>query len=83
MREKTLASNDPEYVEPIEDTGAVAFLTRIIHLPADNEQTPVRIACVLVLAVVLALTPLPYSALGFVALAVLALSLGRIAPPRK
>jgi len=80
----TLASNDPIEVEPPPpDTGAVAFLTRIVHLPADNEQTPVRIVCVLVLAVVLALTPLPYSALGFVALAVLALSLGRITPPGK
>jgi len=75
-----MASNDAEVVEPIADTGAVAFLTRIVHMPASNEQTPVRIACVLVLAIVVALTPLPWSAVGFIALAILALSLGRINP---
>lgn len=80
-----MASNDPETEpeRPDPTPGPVAFLTRIVHLPADNEQTPVRIACVLVLAFVLALTPFPYNALGFMALAVLALSLGRITPPRK
>ena len=76
-----MASNDPEtVVEAQSQNGTVAFLTRIVHLPASNEQTPVRIACVLVLAVVVALTPLPWSAVGFIALAILALSLGRINP---
>ena len=79
-----MASNDPVETEvEAPSAGPVAFLTRIVHMPADNEQTPVRIVCVLVLAVVLALTPIPYNALGFVALAVLALSLGRITPPSK
>lgn len=78
-----MASNDPEVVEPIPDTGAVAFLTRIVHAPAANEHTPLRVLCVLVLALVLATTPVPYNALGFVTLAVLALSLGRVTPIHK
>jgi hypothetical protein len=76
-----MASNDPEEPEvPLPDTGAVAFLTRIVHAPVQNEQTPLRVACIIVLAVVLALTPVPWTAVGFVALAILALSLGRIIP---
>ena len=75
-----MASNDPE---PVVDTmppsqGPVAFLTRIVRVPADNEQTPVRIACVLVVALTLSATPFPWNALGYGALVVLALSLGRI-----
>jgi hypothetical protein len=78
-----MASNDEAVVNPIEDTGAVAFLTRLVHVPVANEQTPLRVICVLVLALVLATTPVPYNALGFVTLAVLALSLGRVTPIRK
>ena len=77
-----MASNDPETEPDRPDTtpGPVAFLTRIVHLPAANEQTPLRVLCVMVLALVLATTPVPYNALGFMTLAILALSLGRIIP---
>lgn len=77
----TLASNDPEPEEPpLPDTGAVAFLTRIVHAPSDTQQTPLRITCVIVLALVLAATPLPWNAVGYGVLVILALSLGRINP---
>lgn len=74
-----MASNDPEpKAEPEPDTGAVAFLTRIVRLPASNDQTPWRAVYLLVVAGVLAVTPIPFNAIGFVALVALALSLGRI-----
>jgi len=79
-----MASNDPEPVEePVYPSqGPVAFLTRIVHMPAANEQTPLRIACVLLVALTLSATPFPWNAVGYGALVVLALSLGRITPPR-
>lgn len=74
-----MASNDPEpKEEPEPDTGAVAFLTRIVRLPASNDQTPWRAVYLLVVAAMLAVTPIPFNAIGFVALVALALSLGRI-----
>ena len=76
-----MASNDPEpEEEPLPPSGPVAFLTRIVRLPASNDHTPLRIACVLILAGVLAFSPLPWSAIGFITLSVLALSLGRVIP---
>jgi hypothetical protein len=76
-----MASNDPEPAEPEQpSTGPVAFLTRIVHAPSDTQQTPLRVACVIVLALVLAATPLPWNAIGYGILVVLALSLGRINP---
>jgi len=81
-----MASNDPEpeeFPEPkVPGAGPVAFLTRIVHMPAANEQTPLRIACVLLVALTLSATPFPWNAVGYGALVVLALSLGRITPPR-
>ena len=59
-------------------TGPVAFLERIVRLPAVNDQTPLRIACMLVIAATLAATPMPFQVIGFVALVVLALSWGRV-----
>jgi hypothetical protein len=74
-----MASNDPEPEEvPPPDTGAVAFLTRIVRLPASNDQTPWRAVYMLVVAATLSVTPIPFNAIGFVALVALALSLGRI-----
>jgi hypothetical protein len=58
----------------------VAFLTRIVHIPAANDQTPLRVICVVVAALVMAATPIPWNAVGYGALVVLALSLGRITP---
>ncbi len=80
-----MASNDPEPLnEPVmpPSEGPVAFLTRLVHIPAANEQTPLRILCVLVLAVVMSFLPIPVNIIGYVALAILALSLGRITPIR-
>jgi hypothetical protein len=78
-----MASNDPEPQEvPPPDTGAVAFLTRIVRLPAQNDQTPFRVAYMLVIALTLSVTPMPFNAVGFVSLVALALSLGRITPTR-
>lgn len=74
-----MASNDPEPKEiPPPDSGAVAFLTRIVRLPASNDQTPLRVVSMLVLALTLSVTPIPFNAIGFIALIALALSLGRI-----
>jgi hypothetical protein len=76
-----MASNDPEPEEvPPPDVGAVAFLTRIVRIPARTDQTPLRVIYILVVALTLAVTPLPFNAFGFVALVCLALSLGRITP---
>jgi len=76
-----LASNDPEPEEvPLPDVGAVAFLTRLVRLPASNDQTPWRVAYILVVALTMSVTPFPFNAIGFVALVCLALSLGRITP---
>ena len=77
-----MASNDPEpkHDPVMPESGPVAFLTRLIHIPAANDQTPVRILCVLIVALVLAATPIPFNAVGYGALVVLALSLGRITP---
>lgn len=73
-----MASNDPEPVIEQPSTGPVAFLERIVRLPAANDQTPLRIACMLVLAATLTFTPMPFQVIGFVTLVVLALSWGRI-----
>ena len=74
-----MASNDPEpEEEPLPDTGAVAFLTRIVRLPARNDQTPLRAVYLCIVAATLAVTPIPFNAIGFVCLIALALSLGRI-----
>jgi len=73
-----IASNDPEVrVEP-PASGPVAFLERIIRLPAANDQTPLRIACLLIMAGVMAFTPMPFQVIGILALVVTALSYGRI-----
>lgn len=76
-----MASNDaePKEVAP-PDSGPVTFLTQLLRVPARNDQTPLRIAYVLVVALTLSVTPFPANALGFVALIALALSLGRISP---
>jgi len=72
-----MASNDPDKPKPEPpDSGPVAFLERIVRLPARNDQTPLRVVCLLVLALVLAATPMPFQVIGIVTLVVLALSLG-------
>jgi hypothetical protein len=73
-----MASNDPEVKVEMPSTGPVAFLERIVRLPAANDQNPLRIACLLVMAGVMAFTPMPFQVIGFVTLVVLALSYGRI-----
>lgn len=76
-----MASNDPEPKEiPLPESGPVAFLTRLVRVPARNDQTPLRVAYILVIALTLSITPIPFNAIGFVALVALSLSLGRIAP---
>ncbi len=76
-----MASNDPEPKEvPPPESGPVAFLTRIVRVPARTDQTPLRVAYILVVALTLSVTPIPFNAIGFVALVALALSLGRITP---
>jgi hypothetical protein len=73
-----MASNDPEVRPEAPSTGPVAFLERIIRLPAVNDQNPLRIACLLILAGTMAMTPMPFQVIGIVTLVVLALSYGRI-----
>lgn len=73
-----MASNDAESRPELPNTGPVAFLERIVRLPATNDQNPLRIACLLVMACVLAFTPMPFQVIGFIALVVMALSYGRI-----
>lgn len=74
-----MASNDPDKPKPEPpSTGPVAFLERIVRLPASNDQTPLRVVCVLVLGAVLAATPMPFQVIGIVTLVVLALSLGHL-----
>jgi hypothetical protein len=76
-----MASNDPEPKEiPPPDSGPVAFLTRIVRLPAQNDQTPFRVAYLLIIAATLAVTPIPFNAVGFIFLMALALSLGKVTP---
>ena len=76
-----MASNDPEPEEVAPpDAGPVTFLTRLVRVPARTDQTPLRVAYVLVVALTLSVTPFPANALGYVALIALALSLGRISP---
>lgn len=77
-----MASNDvqPKDEPKVPDSGPVAFLTRIVRIPASNEQTPLRVVCLLIVAAVMAVTPIPFNAIGYVALVVLAVSLGRITP---
>lgn len=76
-----MASNDPEPKEvPPPDVGPVAFLTRIVRVPARTDQTPLRVVYILVVALTLSVTPIPFNAIGFIALTALALSLGRITP---
>ena len=74
----TIASNDVERAPEQPSSGPVAFLERIIRLPAANDQTPLRIACLLIMAGVMAFTPMPFQVIGIVALVVMALSYGRI-----
>lgn len=76
-----MASNDPEPERDpvyVPESGPVAFLTRLVHIPAANDQTPLRIICVIVVGIALALTPIPFNVIGYSALIILALSLGRI-----
>lgn len=74
-----MASNDAAREPPkLPDTGPVAFLERIVRLPATNDQTPLRIACLLVLAGVMATTPMPFQVIGIVTLVILALSWGHV-----
>jgi hypothetical protein len=74
-----MASNDPAPKEvPLPDTGAVAFLTRIVRLPARTDQTPLRAVYLVIIAAMLGLAPVPFSVIGFIAVVALALSLGRI-----
>jgi len=76
-----MASNDPEPEEvPPPKAGPVAFLTKIVRVPARTDQTPLRVVYILVVALTLSVTPTPFNAVGFVALTALALSLGRISP---
>jgi hypothetical protein len=76
-----MASNDPKPKEiPPPDSGPVAFLTRIVRLPASNDQTPFRVAYLLIIAATLAVTPIPFNAVGFIFLMALALSLGKVTP---
>ena len=74
-----MASNDAAR-DPakLPDSGPVAFLERIVRLPASNDQTPLRIACLFVLALVMAATPMPFQVIGIVTLVVLALSYGHV-----
>jgi hypothetical protein len=76
-RGSTVASNDvvKPLVEPLPEMG---IIERIIRLPAANEQTPLRVVCLLVLAGVLAATPMPFQVIGIVTLVVLALSFGHL-----
>jgi hypothetical protein len=73
-----MASNDAPITKPEPESGPVAFLERIIRLPAVNDQTPLRIACLLVLALVMATTPMPFQVIGIVSLVILALSYGHV-----
>jgi len=74
-----MASNDPEPTEPEPPkSGPVAFLTKVVRVPARTDQTPLRAVYLLVIAATLAVTPIPFNAIGFVAVVALALSLGRI-----
>ncbi len=73
-----MASNDAPIEKPEPSSGPVAFLERIIRLPAVNDQTPLRIACMLVLALVMATTPMPFQVIGIVSLVILALSYGHV-----
>jgi hypothetical protein len=74
-----MASNDPGPKKPeLPDQGPVALLERIVRLPASNDQTPLRIACLLVLACVLGMTPMPFQVIGILTLVVLALSYGHL-----
>ena len=76
-----MASNDPEPQEvPPPESGPVAFLTRIVRLPAQNDQTPLRVVYLLIVAATLAVTPIPFNAIGFIFLMALALSLGKVTP---
>jgi hypothetical protein len=76
-----MASNDPEPKEvPPPASGPVAFLTKIVRLPASNDQTPWRAAYLLGIALTLSVTPFPFNAIGIVCAIALALSLGRITP---
>jgi hypothetical protein len=80
-----MASNDPEPDdEPkVPDQGPVAYLTRVIHDTATNDQTPIRVGLMILIALSLAATPIPWNGVGFASLVLLALSLGRITPTRK
>lgn len=78
-----MASNDAAKPKPqLPDTGPVAFLERIVRLPAANDHTPLRIVCVLLIVGALTFTPMPAQLVGLWALTVLALSLGRLRPGR-
>lgn len=80
-----MASNDPEpgneVVAPA--SGPVAYLTRIIHEAATNDQTPVRVGLIVVIALALTATPFPWNGMGFVALVLLVVSLGHLTPSKR
>jgi hypothetical protein len=74
-----MASNDPDKPKPEPpDSGPVAFIERIVRLPAANDYTPLRIICVLIIVLALTQSPMPMQLAGLWALVVLALSLGRL-----
>ena len=78
-----MATDDaPPKEVPLPDSGPVAFLTRVIHDAAHNDQTPLRIGLIVLIALALAATPIPWNGVGFAALVLLALSLGRITPTK-
>lgn len=78
-----MASNDEPAQPPLAKENTVAYLTRIVHAPAlPNAQTPLRVVCLLVLAVALAFGPQPQSAIGLIAVTLLALSFGQV-PAKK
>jgi hypothetical protein len=60
----------------------VAYLTRIVHESARNDQTPIRVGLMLVIATALAVTPLPWNAVGYTALILLAVSFGHVTPTK-
>lgn len=72
-----MASNDP--AKPLAPAlPEVPLIERIIRIPAANEHTPLRVVCLLVLGLVMAATPMPFQAIGIVALVILAVSFGHL-----
>jgi len=64
---------------PAPKESTVAYITRVVHAPAlPNAQTPLRVVCLLVLAIALAFSPQPQSFVGMIAVTLLALSFGQV-----